>query len=238
MRAILSFRLLIVAILFIGGCAGKPEIPFDRSQTPPVKTIGVLTPYIPDDAGVILASSVGQSFWLVGALVDAGMRASRESTFKQIMTNQGFAARDIITKDLVDHVGALGYAAIQVPVARDHADYLKQYPKATETAADAYLDVVVGAYGYMAAGIGDSTPYRPAVRIKVRLVRATDASVLMEDLVFYNPLGTPEKVITIAPDPDYDFADFDALVANPPKAKAGLENAIDQSADTVAKLLR
>jgi hypothetical protein len=166
------------------------------------------------------------------------MQSARESSLRQALKAQHFQVHEVLEADLKQHVEDLGYTATMIPVARDHADFLKQYPKSAETGADAYLDLIVGAYGYMAAGIGSSTPYRPALRIKVRLVRASDASVLMEDRIFYDPLGAPSNVVTIAPDPQYEFTDFDALMADPVNAKKGLDAAIDQSMDAAAKLLR
>ncbi len=131
---------------------------------------------------------------------------------------------------------ANGYEVAAIPVARDRKDdFLSQYPGAP---ADAYLDLVVENYGYLAAGIGKSTPYRPFVRLKVRLVRAGDKSVLMQDAIDYNPLNNPENVITISPDAHYEFTDFDALTGDPAGSATGLRVALDTTMKNLAGLLR
>ena len=73
------------AALVLSACASKPEIPFDRATAGAIKTIAVVPPAMPDDGSVVLASTVGQSFGLVGALVDAGMAANRDSHFKDLL---------------------------------------------------------------------------------------------------------------------------------------------------------
>jgi hypothetical protein len=99
---------------------------------------------------------------------------------------------------------------------------------------------VVNGYGYIAAGIGSSTPYRPIDILQVRLVRALDSKVLMEDTVVYNPVAPalPTNIVTVSPNPDYTFQDFDALTADRVAMSKGLKDSVDQSADAVAKLLR
>jgi len=231
--------LLLIAVAFLNGCVTKPEIPFDKGVSN-IKTIGILTPYEPGHGSVVLASSVGQSLGIIGALVDTGMRLSRESKFNTLLEQESFIYQDELLKSLSDRLTAGGYVVSTVAVPRSGADYLKVYPKGDENKVDAYLDVVVTGYGYVAAGIGSSTPYRPIDGIKVRLVRASDSKVLMEDMVVFNPVGpaVASNIVTVPPNPDYTFQDFDALTADPAAMTKGLKDSIDQSADAVAKLLR
>ncbi len=232
---------LLSAVACLAGCVTKPEIPFDRTANN-IKTIGILTPAHPDSAAVVLASSVGQSFGILGALVDAGMRASRESTFNAALSQQNFLFQDAVAKSLSDDLTAGGYTVTTIPVSRSgHTDFLKSYPKAEDTKVDAYLDVVITGYGYIAAGIGSSTPYRPIDIVRVRLVRAQDAATLMEDTVIYNPVGpsgVAPNAVTVPPDPALTYIDFNALAADPEGATKGLKSCAEQSAGAVVKLLR
>lgn len=228
---------ITLAFAFLGGCVHRPEIPFEKAAND-IKTIGILTPGTPNGPAVVLATSVGRSFGLIGALVDAGMTASRDSQFEDELKRQNFVFDDAVVKSLSDHLTAAGYVVSTIPAKRSATDFVKSYPKADDTKVDAYLDVYYGGYGYIAAGIGSTTPYRPGIALRVRLVRARDASVLMEDSIVYNPINTPVDTVTVAPNPDDLFVDFDALKADPEHAVKGLYNAIDLTSDTVAKLLR
>ncbi|HTJ63056.1 MAG TPA: hypothetical protein VL899_04530 [Alphaproteobacteria bacterium] len=234
-RALIAIAL---ASACLSACAPKPEIPFDRAAGPPIKTIGVLTPKTPDGAAVILATDVGRSFGLIGALVDAGMRASRETKFKAALASENFSFNDVSSKALKDCLVQAGYAVVDVPVTRSSSGFLKTYPKAADTKVDAYLDTVILGYGYVAAGIGDSTPYRPALQAQVRLVRAADASILMDDTIIYDPIGSPVNAVTISPPESYQFTNFDSLVADPLHAVADLDDAIVQSEQAACRLLR
>jgi hypothetical protein len=234
------FRLLIAALAgaFLAGCAAKP-VPYDRTSAADIKTIGIVTPSYPDGPYVVLASNIGQSFGLIGALVEAGMQASRESDFKKAIGPHNFSVDETCLAELTARLQEQGYTVVMVPQERPKKDFLEKYPADQEPKVDAYLDLVVN-YGYMSAGIG-ATPYRPTVFAGARLVKASDSSVLMKDLVIYNPVGPyggNKQAVTIAPDPAYSFSTFDKLVADPATAVKGMQTALQQSVKTVGQLLK
>jgi hypothetical protein len=236
-----NLRGAAVAIGFAGllaGCAA-PEIPYDRTAAGEVKSIGIVTPSFPEEGSVILATSVGKNFGLVGALIDAGMQANRDSQFKDMLQRQGFSIQDSFVASLSEGLKRKGYDVSVIPFTREaKKDFAAHYPVAAGGKVDAYLDLVAMDYGYIAAGIGSSTPYRPHLVMKARLVSVKDSSVLMQDLILYNPVAPASKAITVAPDPAYTFADFDALVGNPGNAVQGLKTAADKSAETISQLLQ
>jgi hypothetical protein len=240
MRELRVAAALAAILFFLVGCAGLPEIPYDRSSAQ-VKTVGIVTPHFPDGPAVVLASSVGQSFGLIGALIDAGMQANRESSFRRLLDEENFSARKTFLETLSAELAADGYTVAAVEVSHEKADFLDTYPVVADPAVDAFLDISTDGYGYVAAGIGSSTPYRPVISLKARLVNARDRSVLMQNTVVYNPIrrtAAAAGVITIPPDPSYEFNDFDTLMADPPKAVTGLRTAVRQSAQTIGKLLK
>lgn len=229
---------LVAALLVLAGCAGEPSIPYDRSTAGNIKTIGILTPRFPEEPKVILATSVGQSFGLIGAIIDSSMEAHRESAFAALLADQRYQAADSFSRALAQAVEAQGYKVEMIPVTRDlHEGLLRDYHVATNISVDAYLDVSVGGYGYIAAGLGGSNPYRPVVALGCRLVYVGDSKVLMQDFIVYNLLNPRGNIITLSPDPAYAFPDFDSLMADPPKATAGLDGALTQAAQAVGKLL-
>lgn len=174
---------------------------------------------------------------MVGALIDAGMQASRESDFEAMAKAQNYSAPAAFGRYLDTALTANGYAVVHDSVSRNRTNgFLKAYKQPESVAADAHLDVVLN-YGYYAAGI--STPYRPFVTADCKLVRNSDGALLMQKSIFYNPLNNaPEQTVTIAPNGAYEFADFDALKNNPDKAIKGLDEAISQVANTMGALLK
>jgi hypothetical protein len=233
-------RVLIAAFAaaFLAGCAAKP-VPYDRTTSADIKTIGIVTPSYPEGPYVVLASSVGQSLGLIGALVDAGLQADRESRFKKAIAPHNFSVNDTCLSELKARLEEQGYTVLMVPQTRPKQDFLEKYPTDQEPKVDAYLDVVVN-YGYISAGIG-ATPYRPTVFASARLVKASDSSVLMKDLVIYNPVGpygVNQQAVTIPPDPAYSFPTIDKLVADPGTAVKGMQLALQESVKTVGQLLK
>lgn len=232
------FALVAVLVLLVAACA-PPKVPYDRSDT--IRTIGVVTPRFPDGPVVFLASNVGQHFGLIGGLIEAGMQADREAKFKTVLDQRQFSAPDAFLQTLTTELRTRGYTVVPITLKRETADFASSYSTEDGPKVDAYLDIVVLNYGYVAAGIGSSTPYRPAYSIKTRLVSAKDSSLLMQDNVVYNPLQSPmarHEIITVAPDPAYVFVDFNALMASPENAVKGLHVATEQTAQVVGKLLQ
>jgi hypothetical protein len=234
---------VFACLLLVGlaGCASPPEIPFDHVANPGVKVIGVLQPAMSPEPAILLASDVGQSFGLVGFVVDAAMQANREKKFSGLLAAQGVRPDANFLADVHAALAAHGYTVSDVAEARSSNDLLKTYPKGEE-GVDAYLDIAVVNYGYVAAGIGDSTPYRPFVSARCRLVRASDGAVLMEDTILYNPVfnagGFQPKAVTISPDPAYVFTDFDSLTADPTIAVKGMNGALSNAANSIGTLVQ
>lgn len=232
---------IIAVCVLVAGCASQPVIPFDKTTSGNIKTIGIVTPNMPEKPSVWLVNDMGRSFGLIGALVDAGMQSSREKDFWKEIDGAHKPPRATFDKALAETLTAEGYTVKNIDVKRS-ADFMKAYPK--DAGVDAYLDVTFMGmgYGYLAAGMADSTPYRPFAYVNCRLVRASDNAVLMQDMVTYNfvsaqGIANPGGV-TLSPDPAYNFVDFDALTADPPKATQGLHETLTVVAKSVAELVK
>ena len=232
--------LAMLSLAALGGCVSNVEIPFDHGANADIKHIGILTPHVDDHPQMVLASDIGQSFGLIGALVDVSLQEKRDKTFAAILSTHNDDPKANFVADLKASLAVHGYSATDVPVERPDANLLKTYPKPATGDVDAYLDVTVISYGYVAAGIADSNPYRPFVSAKCRLVRARDGAVLMEDTVLYNPvarLGIPaDKAVTISPDPAYAYPDFDSLTGSSDAAVKGLDASLKAAADSIGTL--
>jgi hypothetical protein len=237
MRRLRSAAGLLVVLLGLVGCA-IPEVPYDRGTAGTVKRIGIVTPQLPKRAYVALATSPGKNLGLIGGLVDAALQSDRESELKKLLDQRNFAVESVITGSLAAGLQARGYEVVMLPMTRDKEDFAPSYPEGAPSPVDAYLDVVATGYGYVAAGVGSDTPWRPSVRLKVRLASAKGLAVLMQDTIVYNPIGTPDKTVTIAPDPALQYVNFNSLMADPDGAVNGLRVAIEQTAQHVCMLLQ
>lgn len=246
MSSFLRIAATAATLLAIAGCAKPdPTIPFDRMSGPEIKSIGVISPEMPKRAGVILASTVGQTIGsvhpllgLVTAIVDATMQSNREDDLEEILVAGEFNAQDKWKEKIRTELEARDFAVEFISVTREKkGEFQKKYPQSANV--DAFLDVQIPYYGYVAVDTSDSTPYRPAMRSNVRLVRKTDSSILMEDAVFYGALENNTNVqnVTIAPHSMDRFTDFDDLTRDPKKAVAFIETGFDRSANAIGKLL-
>ena len=228
----------LAALLTLAACAGQPEIPYDRTAATTNKTIGLLTPAWPSAPTSFLASSPGQSFGLIGALVDAGIQSGRETDLQLILTNQKVDANAEFIGVLTANLQAKGFTVVPVVADVKRGNYLKKYPAAGANTVDSYLDIAVFNYGYLAAGIGSDNPYRPWCAANVKLVRAPDGAVLMQDAVTYNSWIDAKNTIKLSPDPDYAFAKWTDAKGAPEKTAQGVSVAAKKTADTIGDLLK
>jgi hypothetical protein len=228
---------LCLAVLFVSACASHTEIPFDRASAD-IKRIGIVQPAFPTNSTVILATTVGQHFGLIGALVDVGMAANREEHVDTLLMEQKLVPKAEFSNALKAALQSRGYEPVDVAPFRKGAEFVAPGAYVGQPPVDAYLDIVASNYGFLAAGIADEAPYRPIIYLKCRLVSAKDpARVLMFDTILVNPLNTPKDAVAVSAPEGYAFVDFDTLMSNPARAAESLAKAIDQSAETVGTVL-
>ncbi|MGQ3040497.1 MAG: hypothetical protein ACT6TH_06870 [Brevundimonas sp.] len=226
----------LVAALALGACA-SPYVaaPYDRASAR-VSGIAIVDDSVPEKAIAYEVASVGSNFGLIGAIVDAGIQAERQDAVNDALRGVRFDAETKLEERIVSRLVAQGYSVQPMPgLPRRRHDWLETYP-AAPAATDAYLDIAIVHYGYMSSGFGQ--PFRPAVGAKVKLVKVSDGSTLMENQIVYNPLNEMQGIITIAPNPEYAFENRSALLADPARLAAGIEDALNQVADTATQLLR
>lgn len=227
----------IVAILSVGACA-SPYVatPYDRASAN-VQSIVMADDAVPPKLSAFEVASIGSNFGLVGALVNAGIQAGREDAMTKALATVDFDPEARLEARMVSTLAAQGYqvAVVDGPL-RAKRDFMAAYP-AAPAGTDAYLDVVVTNYGYLSAGAFQ--PWRPTAQATVRLVSAADPSnVLMENVIVYNAMYPVEGVITLTPNPAFSFTNQEEMEADPAKLAAGIEDALNQIADTAAQLLR
>ncbi|NBB52237.1 hypothetical protein GVN24_28550 [Rhizobium sp. CRIBSB] len=231
-------KLLVIAAAMTAAACATPYIgtPYDRAGAD-VQQIAVADDSMPERLTAYEAASVGSNFGLIGALVDVGIQSNREAVMTRVLGDIGFDAEASLEQRIVAAVSAQGYevALVEGP-DRAKREFLVAYPEAAP-GTDAYLDVVVTNYGYLASGAFQ--PWRPTAEATVRLVSARErGKVLMENVIVYNSMYPQDGVITLSPNPDFSFANQGEMEADPAKLAAGIEDALNQIAVTAAKLLQ
>ncbi len=227
----------VCGLLALSACAtpyvGKP---YDHAGDG-VHSIGVAGNSLPPKPIAYEVASIGRNFGLVGALVDAGIQTSRADAVNKALAGDGFNAEGRLHDRVISALGAEGYSVKLLDTGvRAKREYLAAYPSSAEP-IDAYLDIVVIDYGYLSAGAFE--PFRPTLTAKFRLVSTKDPSkTLMENTVAYNDIAPVSGVITLTPNPSYAFKNRADLLADPKRLEAGIDDALDQVADTIARLLR
>jgi hypothetical protein len=225
--------LIIAAAMSVTACAA-PYIatPYDRA-TANVTRIAMVDDALEPKAIAYEVASTGANFGLIGALVDAGIQESRRTAVNEALNSVQFDAETVLERRVAATLTSQGYTVEALSGDRAKRDFLVSYPAAN---SEAHLDIVVTEYGYMSSGAGQ--PFRPTVYAKVRLVRASDNTVLMDNMILYNPIAPTEGMITLTPNPEYAFRNREGLLEDPTRLAAGLEDALVRVADTAAQLLR
>jgi hypothetical protein len=228
---------LLGVALFLGGCAAPAHRAYNPSERNQIRSIGLLTPTVPDEVAVRMMVHPGQSLGLLGLLVARGDMSGKTGEFTRSLRSRGFRNGAGFEAQLKAGLTAAGYrvSTISAPRPREQDAFRNQYPK-SDGSVDAYLDLYSDLIGYVAAG--GNTPYRPTVNLNVRLVRARDHKVLYQDRIAYNPFGDGDGAITLPPAPGFEFAAYGDLTANPAKAAEGLNLAIRAAGDELARQLR
>ncbi|HEX8223303.1 MAG TPA: hypothetical protein VF605_05760 [Allosphingosinicella sp.] len=226
----------VSAMTLLSACASnyvaKPYVPGAQ----PIQKVAIADDSVPENMIAPEVASVGSNFGLIGALIDAGVQSSRQAALSGALARVSFNAEDTLERSLVE---ALSQQGIQASVVngpqRPKRVFLAQYPNAAG-GVDAYYDVVLTYYGYLSAGAGQ--PWRPSADATVRLVSAADRRVLLENRISYNVIAAPRGVITLSPNPEFEFRNREEMVNNPDRLANGLKDAFQRIASTAAKLIQ
>lgn len=237
MSPLVRLALLAAIALGLGACSGVQHRPLDPADRAGIRTIGLLTPAVAQDVDVRMAVHPGRSLGVVGSLWASEDMRDKSADFTRAARSQGFDCSRSFMEQLAAELRQAGYRVQHVAAQRDpqRRAFLSGYPRDDQW-IDAYLDLYSDHIGYTAAG--GTTPYRPAMRLNVRLVRARDSAVLYQDAIAYNAFGDGDGAVTLQPSPGYEFPGFRALMADPRKALEGLQVAMRETGAALVRLLR
>jgi hypothetical protein len=219
-------RFGVPAILALLVCApasaDEAIVLYDRAAAATNKNVGLLTPVWP--AGP-------------AAMADGTTQPRQEKDLKTVLASDKVDAEADFLESLHYQLRQEGYAVTDIAADAKRTATLAAAP-AGKAPVDSYLDVTLLNYGYLAGGSWKDTIWRPWIRAKVKLVSATDGSVLMQATIAYNPPSPIKNEIAITPDPTYSFKSWSALDADKDLAAEGISHSLRQTAQTIAGLMR
>ena len=228
---------LIAALPLVALCAcAKPYagVPF-AAPAAPMTSVGLIDDSLPEDVVAYEAASTMGNFGLVGALIDAGVQASRKDRVNDALEAINYRPEERFEEYLTAAFAQSNVTTVTMNTgAREKRKFLTSYPDAP-AGVQALVDFNVGAFGYSNAG---NQLWRPTVLADVRLVDAGSGRTLMENRIAYNVIDSQAGVVTLSPNPQYAFQNREDMVSQPEKLAAGLDDALRQVAEAAVKLMR
>src|SRR5262249_42256036 len=219
------------------GCATGVTSQQFNPQGETLKTIALIS--VPNPVQYT-AIDFGGKAGLFGAIGGAAIAADAK-TMSETLTKTASDARFDYSREmqaaLVDRLKRAGFKVVMVRAEREAPTaLLSDYAKVPAGEADALLDVDARTVGYATYNITDPD-FRPYVMADVRLVSAKTRAVLYSEQIMFGYHNPFMSATQLPSDKKYYFKDFDALMADKPRAVEGMREGPKVSAAHVAHRL-
>lgn len=224
-------------LMLLTGCISYPRQPLNRAEGSSIKKIALVTVSEPQVSVVIEGGSgsrvgarVGMGFGAVGAvvggavggLVDAAIQDSRTGELRRKWSAQKAAVGQNLTSAIEAELVNQGYEVTLVakqPNLIDASSFEYDYSQIV-SGADAILHTWFHRTSYVAIS---GSPYRPDVVVCARLLLAKDRSQMYFQTFRYAASSSIENVEHVTVPVEYDFHDFDLLLAQSSEAEVGIQ---------------
>ena len=237
MKAFQPWLAAAALLVLLGGCAQpSKKQAFNREMASTIKTVVIAQRPNQTEYMVDIVAHPGQSFGLVGGLFEDLEGLAKMNRLTAVINPVETRLQDRFSAKLSERLVAAGYATklVVLPSISPKNDELLAKVKA-QADGDAVLAIAV--YGrYRAAGV--SSFYLPQVAVRARLLNSATGAVLYEESIDYGFTMAPSDSVVLPSDPQYRFATFEALLADPVKAREGLLIGLDPLAAQVAADLK
>lgn len=157
---------------------------------------------------------------------------TRQRRLRAALTGVGFDFKQQISSLTLGRLSEAGVDIQSVRFRRSIDNILEEVPPGrfekrppADTGKDYILDIHVDLVGYIAAKLTDS--YLPTLHVGARLLNGSDLTEVYRTRIEYNPLDAEESTVALTADEQYQFKDSEAMQADPQRAAAGLQAAID-----------
>lgn len=225
-----------VALALLTGCAQAPKKQaFNAAAAGHIKAVLVTQNPNQESYDVAILAHPGMSFGLIGGLVAAADMQSKSAKLTAAIDVGETRLQERFSAQLTQKLGDLGYATSITMLPKELRDEEVLGQAKAQGKGDAVMAVRLTG-GYWAAG--PSSDYFPRLVANVRTFDAQSGATLYEDTFTYGYAVPNAPTIHMASDPQYRFANIDALVADPVKTRQGLLAGLEAIAAQVAQDLK
>jgi hypothetical protein len=228
---------LCALLLLFSACATVPPQAFNREAAAKIKTVVIAQRPNQTEYGVrVVSPGTYGTGGLVGGLIEDAESYSRSKRLAPLIKADEMRLQDRFSAKLQEKLNAMGYSSkiVVLPnLGGSDADLLAKLKQHAQ--ADAYLVLPMHA---QYAAIGLAPRHSPWVSVSPRLLEGGTAATLYAaniDYGFAVPFSGPNILPSL---PQHQFADFEALLADPAKAAEGLLAGLDALAARVAADLK
>lgn len=214
-------RVVIAALLALAGCAQAPrKQAFDKGAAGAIRVLAIAQPQQEENYEAIVLRRPGMVLGLVGGLAGKADEHIKSRRLTAALDPAATRLQESFSKSLSDKLAGAGYQTqiVAVPGKPDDDATIDLLKKRAGN-ADAVLALSVEA-NYVAANL--KSDYFPSVVVRAREVDVRTGKTLYEDTLTYGYRFARMETVHFAADEGYRFADMDALLAQPAKARAGL----------------
>ena len=222
-------------LMFLGACTQNYVATPYTAGAQPLTRVTLADDVLPQNVIAYQVASTMSNFGLIGALIDAGVQESRRDAVNDALETISYDPEPALEAYLIAEMAERGItASLAQGPDRDKREFLVEYPSA-DGGVQAYFDIVVDSFGYVQAG---GNEWRPAAGALVRLVDVGTGDTLMENRIAYNIPNALPGVVTLPPNPEFTFDNREAMVSDPQRLAAGIDDGLRRVADTAVSLLR
>jgi hypothetical protein len=219
----------------LGACAPMPQA-FNREAAADIKTVVIAQRPNQTEYGVRVVSNPAFNAGLIGGLIEEAEGLARTKRLAPLIKPDELRVQDRFSAKLQEKLNAVGYSTkiVVLPNLGGSDPELLARVK-LQAQADAVLVVpMLAQYG----AVGLARQHQPWVSVSPRLLHGTTAATLYAGSFNYGFTSYFANPATLPAPPQHQFADIDALVADPAKAAEGLLAGLDALAERVVTDLK
>ena len=224
-RLHISVAAAACALLALAACVSTPA---------PRQTIAVVGVPEPAKLSVLVENHPDAGASQTRGLFFAAAMQTLERELADSLKPRAFAPGAALSEALAESLRRPDRAVVRVAnPQQEREDFLKDYPAPETNTATIFVDVIPRAVGYWAEAPMGS--WHPWVVVAYRVYDSRAGKVVASGQISTGPPPPGEASIALAADRRYAFPSFEAVIADPARAEAGIAAAMRLVAQAVAQ---